>query len=452
MIAYAHAPEAESALLGSVMLDADGQAFDRAVDAGISWQSFTDERQQLVWKALTNLRKQEIGFDPTTVATEFAILQARGGHEFNFNQIVDELVKPFTNEVGSAANADYYKKLVRKQERCRSLRCIAGELVKAAFLPNDELYEAVESISNRLSEFVSEANPTTSDAYEPFALGSILNDAATWEPVERIETGFVTFDDELGGGLRVGGVHAFTGPTGNGKSQTVAQIAANTASNGTPVAFVSLELSRVDIARLIVAQYSGIDRHLVGDPSRCQTDSQKDAIKQAIECVSKWPLTILDDDFWRRGLSRTGLSEIVADGVKRFGWRMVVVDYVGLMEKADGDASDYGADVANSTAFKRIARKHSVALLAVVALRKSAAFNKSVNSGTEITLDDILGAGRFVYDCENVFAVTCEHLQRRVDDAAGRVSIRTLKSRFSAPGTLADLNWFPRCGRIIESS
>ena len=451
MIAFAQSPEAEAALLGSVMLDRTGEKYDRVVTLGITALSFTDSERRTLWKALGNLHKRGIAFDSTTVAGEFRDMQSRCGTTVgSFDEIIDDVVKPFTNEVGSSANAEHYAKLVREQERRRSLRQIARELDNASQSANGELYDEVESIGARLGEITLEAKRATSGAYEPYTLGSILRDEATWKPIERVQTGFAGFDHGLGGGLRVGSVHAFTGPTGNGKSQTVAQIAANAALAGTPVAFVSLELSRMDVAQLIVAAHSGVDRSKVADLTTCQSDDERAAIRQAIADVADWPLVIFDNDFWRGGLTRSGLAALVADGVKRFRWKIVVVDYCGLLEKEDGDGTDYAADVANSTALKRIAVENRVAMLAVVALRKSAAFKKTGNVNSEIALDDILGAGRFVYDCDTVFVITCEHPLQKMYDAAGGVVIRTLKSRFSNPGAMAELNWYPRCGRIID--
>ncbi|NLG44288.1 MAG: hypothetical protein GX547_13660, partial [Phycisphaerae bacterium] len=164
----------------------------------------------------------------------------------------------------------------------------------------------------------------------------------------------------------------------------------------------------------------------------------------------KLPLTILDDSFWSGPLTRSKLAEIVADGCRRFGWRLICVDYLGLLANEPTDASDYAADLENSAALKRLARVQDVALVAVAALRKYG----RANSDAPASLDDVLGAGRICYDAVNVFDVDCQQDSPRPGERpVGTVRLRVLKTRYAGLGSAGkplEFRWFPSTGRIED--
>jgi len=284
------------------------------------------------------------------------------------------------------------------------------------------------------------------DPWRPFTLGGIWTDKATWAPVYHVPTGLAALDAGLGGGLRVGGVHLFTGKSGRAKTQLVTQLAVNAALAAVPVGIVSLEMSRRDVGHLVAASLADVPRKRLADGSLCGELAKR--VKGVLRDFAALPLTVVDDDFWTGALTRSGLVRIVGDGCKRFGWRLVALDYLGLLGNEPNDASDYGADLENSAALKRLARVQDIALVAVAALRK---YGRKDDAPT--CLDDVLGAGRIVYDAYNVFAVDCE--QAPSGDGtkpSGLVRLRPLKTRWAGmpPGQEVLFQWWPGCGRVCD--
>jgi len=103
----------------------------------------------------------------------------------------------------------------------------------------------------------------------------------------------------------------------------------------------------------------------------------------------------------------------------------------------------------------RYLNKPQAALRHFLALRKAATFAKkpSSNDKTPASLDDVLGAGRLVFDAENVFYVDCEQPKPGIYNSAGKVFIYPLKTRYSAAGSSGqriELCWYPACGRIED--
>ncbi len=205
-------------------------------------------------------------------------------------------------------------------------------------------------------------------------------------------------------------------------------------------------MSRRDVAHLIAANLADVPRSWLANGTI--RGSAIERLHAAIAEFSALPLAVVDDGLWPGALTRSGLARVVADGCRRFGWRLVLLDYLGLLAN-EADETDYRADVENSAALKRIARQCDVALVVVGALRK-------YGHGDErpTTLDDVTGAGRLVYDALSVLDVDCEQEECEAGTRpTGLVRLRPLKTRFAGlatPGREPQFRWYPGIGRIAD--
>lgn len=282
-----------------------------------------------------------------------------------------------------------------------------------------------------------------SDPWSGTRIGELLRTESLWTPVEYISTGLRHLDHRTGGGFRTRGVHMLCGKTGQAKSQLAVTLAVNAAKSGKPVGFLSLELGRDEVAQLVAAQLGDIPRLALATGQLDRVRSEK--LATVIREHARTPLHILDDERWPGGLDRDRLASIIGEGVKRFGWKMVVLDYLGLLVPSESDRDQYDTDLRHSTELKRLARKHGLALVVVAAVRKGATHRDA----EQLTIDDVLGAGRLGYDSQSVLLVS-----REFGDAdSGLVRVRPLKMRFAPcdenAGTV-DLRWRPRSGAILH--
>ncbi|MCK4340478.1 MAG: hypothetical protein KAY37_01990, partial [Phycisphaerae bacterium] len=121
-----------------------------------------------------------------------------------------------------------------------------------------------------------------------------------------------------------------------------------------------------------------------------------------------------------------------------------------LVAPEQDDGGDYHADLENSAALKRLARINDIALVVVAALRKYG--RKDADAVT--SLDDVLGAGRIVYDAVNVVNVDCEQADVTLGvKPTGLVKLLPLKTRYSGLGsTKRELcfRWQPGSGRVAD--
>ncbi|MCH8852819.1 MAG: AAA family ATPase [Planctomycetes bacterium] len=289
---------------------------------------------------------------------------------------------------------------------------------------------------------------TQSDPWARFTFGNIVTSAETWQPVTYIRTGLDRFDELAGGGLRTRGVHLLVGKPGMAKTTLAVQIAGNAALAGVPTGIVSLELARQDLSKLIVAQHTGIPRRELDSG---QIDNGYQSVFDTFRHEhADAPLVIVDDDRWEGGLNRDKLAALVAEGVKRFGWRLVVLDYLGLLAPGDRDRGEFESDLLNSTSIKKLATRHDIALVVVAALRKAANYRKKSESD-KITLDDVSGAGRLTYDCTSCWFVEADRQSGHAP--SGTLKVHCLKSRFSGAASLGEivqLCWAPYTGQVTD--
>lgn len=290
------------------------------------------------------------------------------------------------------------------------------------------------------------------DPWSRFKLGNILRAPETWKPVEHVASGFAALDKALDGGLRTRAVTLLAGKPGRGKTQTAIQAALNAARAGDAVGVVTLEMTRAEVCHLIVAQLANVPRKLVASGNLWGAPCEQ--VRAALAEAERLPLTIIDDEHWNGAPTRSRISAALSEGARRFGWRLVVLDYLGLLAPEETDRGDYMTDCENSAMLKRLASAHGLALLVVADMRKGTKREDAANLFLSVTLDDVRGAGRATYDAANVFFLDSEQAGNGpVKDPAGIVRLRALKTRFAAAGSRRDvfgLRWHPRTGRIVD--
>lgn len=318
-----------------------------------------------------------------------------------------------------------------------------------------QLSEANEQAvsANLVNSTLTPASTPEDDPFDQFRVSSIQQDLATWKPVEHVKSGIHQIDTAIAG-FRIGSVHCICGKPGKGKTTLTVQCAANAAAALVPTAVISLELARPDMYKLALAQESSIPRNYLDQFDIRGANEEKLALAKQEMC--DWPLWICDSDAWKGPMDRRRLETIVAIGAEKHGWKLIVVDYLGLVANCQHDQGQYVADIENSTALKAIARKYQVAMVVVASLRKAANFKSKSSNGAagEPSLDDLLGAGRLAYDAVNVLYIDSEKEKfERGVERRGKIHITVLKSRYSgasASDGLISLPWYPSTGRITN--
>jgi replicative DNA helicase len=272
------------------------------------------------------------------------------------------------NCVPTAANAAYYAQIVRDKGTLRALIHAGTEILRDAY---DGAHEAREMLSKAEERVFSILERKGTG--ELAAMQDVLHEA-----LERIDarltkggssgmaTGLSDLDSLLGG-LHESELVIVAGRPSMGKTALATSIAENVAVvDGRPTLFVSLEMSRLELAERMLCSHGRINGHKLRGGHLPAADRAK--LTQATSTMSQAPLFIDDTP------SRT-MTEIAATArrlKRRHQLALVVIDYLQLIEP-DNSKDPRQEQVAKiARRLKGLARELHVPVLCLAQLNRQA--------------------------------------------------------------------------------
>jgi replicative DNA helicase len=249
-------PEAEAAVLGSMLLDRERVG---DVIEVIGADSFSVTEHRILYEAILSLYEKNSEIDLVLLRDELKkrkSLEAVGG--------VDYLVR-VAESVPSATNASYYANIVKEKAMLRELAHACGEILNEACEESGDVGEKLDIAEKRIFEVT-----------EKKIQGSVvpIKDLIT-EAFESIEarkggdgitgaaTGFLELDSMLCG-LQKGEMIIVAGRPSMGKTSFALNIAENIGiKEGLPVVIFSLEMGKHQLVERFLCSYSGVDSQQV---------------------------------------------------------------------------------------------------------------------------------------------------------------------------------------------
>lgn len=305
---------AELSLLGSVLIGGE-QALKLArgiVKAG----EINGRRVRAAFEAACTLADGGEEIDPVSV---LALARKKGA------EIDDEFMLEAMNVVATWVNVETYARTVHEQFQNRELRNLGARLSDAIFEnPQDVMLEAMSFLQNMQSGDSSAQLRQPADAASDFY--ETLMRRVNKEEKAYISTGYTMLDEALGGGLVSPGYITLAGRPGMGKSVAGMCIADNVAAAGTPVLYVSLEMSRNQLMARRVGRLSGVSYNRL-EMGTVSPDNARDwqRITRAIADISSRPLYIEDTP-------SLSVSDIEMKARSVAGLGLVVIDHIGLVK------------------------------------------------------------------------------------------------------------------------
>jgi replicative DNA helicase len=244
-----HAIEAEMSVLGSMLIDP--QVVGDVIQIIRSGEEFYKPANGALFDVIVELYDKHARLDIVTLnqtLVDRGILEAVGGEHYLL-EIVES--------VPSAANADYYARLVREKAVVRRLIDESARIIQTAYQSPekaegilDEAERAIFAIAERF-----DSTQTTSLAEEFEKTVRFLEEGVV---ASGLSTGFADFD-EMTGGLQNGELLILAARPSMGKTAFALNIALNLASRQTPVGVFSLEMSRSQLAHRLIGGRARVD-------------------------------------------------------------------------------------------------------------------------------------------------------------------------------------------------
>jgi replicative DNA helicase len=355
-----HSREAERSVLGSMLRD-NGVIGD--VVQILREDNFYADAHQKIFQGITALYDKGHPADLVTLADwlkEQKFIEDVGGYPY-----LGEL----WDAAPTAANAEYYARIVRDKALVRGLIHASTEILRDAYeqaMPADELLEGAERKILDIAQMGIVGQTSTLQQ----ALGEAFNridarSANEQMSISGIPTGFVDLDEKTAGfqnsELIIVGARPSVGKTAYALSLT-RHIAVE---EGLPVFFVSLEQSRIELAERLLCSQAKVDSHKLRKGHLNSDDLNK--LFEASERLSRAQLFI--DDSPGQGMLRIAAN---ARRLKlRHSIRIVFIDYLQLIEPDNRRENRQEQVAVISRRLKFLARELQIPVVALAQVNRS---------------------------------------------------------------------------------
>jgi replicative DNA helicase len=267
----------------------------------------------------------------------------------------------------TAANVDYYCRIVRDQGICRELlravKYIAGE-IKDRVGPAEQLLESAERRILAVAQIGAEGR--TADMHQ--VMNEVLDDLdrrMAPQAAGGLQTGFRDLDT-LTAGLRDSELMVIGARPSVGKTAFALALARKVLAQARPVLFVSLEQRRVELGERLACAESGVNLQKLRLGRLSKDELAR--FREAADFLDALPMHIDDAPF-----QRTVRIFATARRLKlRHGIRLVVIDYLQMIEPDDPRAQRHVQVGQVSRKLKQLARDLAVPVVALAQVNRAA--------------------------------------------------------------------------------
>lgn len=326
-------------------------------------------------------------------------------------------------DVSTLSNATYglvtarsTDKWVEQLRNYATRRYLMRELSKQIdFLQNEtDVTECVNRLENRIDVVRTELGPkderfiSLAEVIDQEVLPAL--DSLRQGQTEKIPTGFEVLDHAIGGGLGTSDVAIVAGLPGGGKSAFVLQMAAQIAKRGTPIAFLSGEMTNKENGLRLVSQ----EADFINLNSICHLyDDQYRNLREWAISLRGLPMYIdhKTSDIQTMGSHLRAL-------VRRKGVKVLFVDYIQLMKLQRIDKRTRHERITEaSQEMKRIANELEISVVEV------AQFNREGAKNGKPGMFDLESSGQLEKDTSLIFIIDRSEIQPE------EITVRIVKGR-----------------------
>jgi len=417
--------EAEQAVLGAMLLDAD--AVMRAAEH-VDDTMFYREGHRRLFRAMISITERGGVIDPLTLADE---LERRGELEHAGGR---EYLGFLLDAVPTVANVEYHARIVKERALLRRLIEVSTEIVSEAFEGRTAASDLLDSAESRIFSLGQSKERTGFSrikellwpAMEKLELLAQREAAITGVPsgfneLDFMTSGFQPADLVIVAARPSMGKTAFT--------LNIAQHAAITAK--VPVAFFSLEMSKESLVQRMLASEALIDAQALRKGGRALDESMP-RLAQAAGILSHAPIFIDDTP----GITLLDMRAKARRLKSEHDLGLIIVDYLQLMTGPAGVENRQQEVSQISRGLKALAKELGVPVVALSQLSRAPEQRTGDDKGRP-QLSDLRESGAIEQDADvimfifrqEVYAERDENGRLKDPDLEGRAEIIIGKQR-----------------------
>ena len=356
-----------------------------------------------------------------------------------------------SESVASSANAEYYARIVRDKALLRDLIQCTAEVTQAAYDPTATAPVVLDEAEKRL--FAVTEQRITNDAV---SIREFLDQ--TWEQITNLEegvlsgvpTGFLELDEMLGG-MQYGDFIVIAARPSMGKTAIGLSMLEHIGidendGRGFPIAFFSLEMSKIQIAQRMLCARSRVEMHRL----RKGTLSEPEITKLQIAMGAMHDRPIFVDD--TPGMSVMELRAKARRLKMLHDIKVVFVDYLQLMYDRASRESRQQEISAISRGLKALARELNIPVVAMAQLNRQV----ESRSGNRPRMSDLRESGAIEQDADVVILLHreeyyCVDKKNVPDEMRGKAELIVEKQR-NGPTGVIELHFAPQFTRFDSAS
>ena len=416
-----YSTEAEALVLGGMMLDPEGQAYDKIADI-VTTQDFYHLKHKKIFEAIQKLTEAGKLADPYTVSDwldssgSWKVIDVRPAIHY-----ISELVEIAPGIVNIRGRGE----AIRDKALLRELVEVSKVIAQSAYNfdgkpPSQLVDEAEQKIfeiaerGNRNSTYLElrqMIQPTYDRLYQRSQKGSGLS---------GVSSGFRELD-KLTAGLQEGELIIIAGRPSMGKTAFALNIAEHIAlsDKNNPVAIFSMEMSAEQLTFRMISSLGMVQGNALKTGKL--TDKDWDRVDGAIQQMKEAPIFIDDTP----SLTPVELRARARRIQRERGLSLIVIDYLQLMQ-VSGSKENRATEISEITRnLKALARELQIPIVALAQL------NRSVEQRTDKKpiMSDLRESGSIEQDADLIGFIYRDEVYHKDTDKKGQAFIDIAKQR-----------------------
>jgi replicative DNA helicase len=412
--------EAERALLGSMMIEKE--AILEAINI-VDKDSFYENAHSKLFQVIISLYDKNKAVDIVTVSEELKklnLLEAVGGAAY-LTDLIDS--------VATAANIEYYSKIVKEKSTLRKLISAANKIITDSYSDNEEVDDLMDKAEQAVLDVCQDRLRT---GFIP--LSDMIHDSI--EEIEKLHnkkdhvpgvpSGFTKLD-ELTAGFHPSNLIIVAARPSMGKTSFCLNVAEHVAiKKKKTVAIFSLEMSKEELLLRMLCSQSKVNSRDVRTGYFHRNDWA--ALTNSAGLLSTAPIYIDDSP----SLSVLEMKSRARRLQAEHGLDMIIIDYLQLMAGRTGRSEYRQQDVSEiSRSLKVMAKDLKVPVIAVSQLSRETERRESKRP----VLSDLRESGSIEQDADLVLFIYREEVYKPDEtEKKGMAEIIIGKHRNGPPG------------------
>lgn len=400
--------EAEQSILGSILLDKD--AIIKVAEI-IAIEDFYQDNHQKIYKTMLDLSRRDVVCDIVTVSEDMEELDSVGGIGY---------LSDLASAVPSTANVEQYAKIVKEKSILRQLIRESDKIIKQSYEATD-----AQEVLDQAERAILSISQDRGGEFTP--IDTLLT--PTFEQIERlsknkglpgIPTGFTDLD-RITSGLQPSDFIVVAARPSMGKTSLCLNIAQHIASQGTPVAIFSLEMSKEQLVQRLLSAEAMIPGQ------RLKTgDMETDDWPKLVSAMGKLNIPIFIDD--SPTLTVMDIRARTRRLAQKHGIGLVIIDYLQLISGHGESRQQQITEISRS--LKALARETNCPVIALSQLSRAVEQRQDKHP----ILADLRESGAIEQDADLVAFIYRDEYYNPDSEKAGTAEVIIAKQRNGPTG------------------